>query len=1035
MYSILGCILFGDNDPAHFGTLGVAMISLFRGATLSAWYELLYINWYGCDKYSGGSYRLAPGLDPYGDDDAFLLMDDDSYAKPNTGPFMRDTGYGLFPDFICWKPTPKPVVSFFFFFSYTLISSFVILSLLVGVVTISMQATMAKIHKFNLRKLRDKKLFMKRQYHPIVYTRYLYGGKTGRDLQFDSNGLPITELLHPVIIKKHENLRGPARQNKKKILLTKIKHADMAEEVDFVFGEETPVRAVLKHLMKLSIRGRYEVDPQHMPGNLGEETEEQSIAIRMTKMIYLRFGTWCEWYVSTTLYSVLMIALIALFATLVGVETAYPDHEVIISLHYFCTATFMAECIVKLSSFKMRPKLYFLDPYNSMDFVIAVGGVLLAVTGSAYRGLALARLLRLIQVFKLANKLPRLQLVTESLIYGLRSMMWVALLFALFNYLFALLGIMLFKDNDPFYFGSILHAIGTLWNVETLNNWEHPMFVNVFGCDYYGYGELGKGARQGELSSVPATCTQPSAFGGVAVIYFCVVVAVGGLILPTLLTAVITAFTVHMGQNKQERSEHSEKLKKVVSIAPDYLTETRVSLLKELFANLDVTGDGSLKPEELLPSFTALSDDVLKNTNPSFIRKLFSMVDKSEDGNVDIAEFLAFFCRLASAMALRIGKPSNEFVEDPVVFEQQFVVLCLELARGADENGENSTATVIMQEQDMELEQQAQEINARDVAKLQRSGAVGAELMSDINTAGTSNGLGKSNFGVSHQPSSIFDIYHPEQLHKHIRWLASRLEAKSSEATAVKKELAKLKTLLGSYDHVSQDAISRGPPLPGIASTPDLHPEVSKARRVKKVHEEISKVAHSGYREQWEAKVIASQSVKGGMVSAAATAVLNGQGRLMKRMGEPLVDDVARTTNNSMDRDIHLLMTKNTTSGGGSFDHGSDVLNEQHQRSPSSSHLYDYDDGYAVGALISCNTAFLVDEWQGVFGVTAEAVAIREEELELRRQSAANPDHPVPTWVGRGGWASLAEHNRTNVNVTSLPDESRLASAMGPPTT
>ena len=80
--------------------------------------------------------------------------------------------------------------------------------------------------------------------------------------------------------------------------------------------------------------------------------------------------------------------------------------------------------------------------------------------------------------------------------------------------------------------------------------------------------------------------------------------------MPTLLTAVITAFTVHMGANKKEREEHAEKLQRIVSIAPTYLNPKRVALLEELFENLDVSGDGSLAPEELLPAFTALSDDV-----------------------------------------------------------------------------------------------------------------------------------------------------------------------------------------------------------------------------------------------------------------------------------------------------------------------------------------------------------------------------------------------------------------------------------------
>jgi hypothetical protein len=122
------------------------------------------------------------------------------------------------------------------------------------------------------------------------------------------------------------------------LLVSKIKRADVADEVDFVFGVETPVRAVLKHLMKLvllmcifnvfhhlyislflflfffsfhiyvefdvesvfviccnyiccvylkSIRGRYEVSPEHMPGNLGAEMPDENMTLRMIKAIYL----------------------------------------------------------------------------------------------------------------------------------------------------------------------------------------------------------------------------------------------------------------------------------------------------------------------------------------------------------------------------------------------------------------------------------------------------------------------------------------------------------------------------------------------------------------------------------------------------------------------------------------------------------------------------------------------------------------------------------------------------------------------------
>ena len=45
---------------------------------------------------------------------------------------------------------------------------------------------------------------------------------------------------------------------------------------------------------------------------------------------------------------------------------------------------------------------------------------------------------------------------------------------------------LLFRANDPFYFGSMGRASATLWLVETLNNWEIPLYVNVYGCDQYG---------------------------------------------------------------------------------------------------------------------------------------------------------------------------------------------------------------------------------------------------------------------------------------------------------------------------------------------------------------------------------------------------------------------------------------------------------------------------------------------------------------------------------------------------------------------
>lgn len=55
-----------------------------------------------------------------------------------------------------------------------------------------------------------------------------------------------------------------------------------------------------------------------------------------------------------------------------------------------------------------------------------------------------------------------------------------------------------------------------------------------------------------------------------------------GLVLPALLTAVITASTVFMGNNMVGRASNKKKIDGVVAQSPEYLHPLRVSLLEEV---------------------------------------------------------------------------------------------------------------------------------------------------------------------------------------------------------------------------------------------------------------------------------------------------------------------------------------------------------------------------------------------------------------------------------------------------------------------
>ncbi len=59
LFAILAVMLFGANDPHHFGTLHISFLSLWRSATGEDWTDLMYIAMYGCaakETATGGTF-------------------------------------------------------------------------------------------------------------------------------------------------------------------------------------------------------------------------------------------------------------------------------------------------------------------------------------------------------------------------------------------------------------------------------------------------------------------------------------------------------------------------------------------------------------------------------------------------------------------------------------------------------------------------------------------------------------------------------------------------------------------------------------------------------------------------------------------------------------------------------------------------------------------------------------------------------------------------------------------------------------------
>ena len=56
------------------------------------------------------------------------------------------------------------------------------------------------------------------------------------------------------------------------------------------------------------------------------------------------------------------------------------------------------------------------------------------------------------------------------------------------RYIFAIVGVTIFGQNDPFNFGTLGRAMTTLFRVATGEGWTQIMYFQLYGCEGFGTG-------------------------------------------------------------------------------------------------------------------------------------------------------------------------------------------------------------------------------------------------------------------------------------------------------------------------------------------------------------------------------------------------------------------------------------------------------------------------------------------------------------------------------------------------------------------
>ena len=138
-------------------------------------------------------------------------------------------------------------------------------------------------------------------------------------------------------------------------------------------------------------------------------------------------------------------------------------------------------------------------------------------------------------------------------------MFYVGVLLSLTFYVYAVVGVFLFRENDPVHFQNLPTSLLSLFRVVTLEDWTDVMYIQMFGSDVYAY----------DNTSGITPVSSPKPIVGAA--YFVSFVLFGTMIILNLFIGVIL-------NSMAEAQEESERNK----IDAEKQSSTQLTLAKEV---------------------------------------------------------------------------------------------------------------------------------------------------------------------------------------------------------------------------------------------------------------------------------------------------------------------------------------------------------------------------------------------------------------------------------------------------------------------
>jgi voltage-gated sodium channel len=414
------------------------------------------------------------------------------------------------PMWHCAAPRAQPLFATVFFVSYALVGSLAMLPMFISTISLSMNRSITELNE-ETKRLKQEATHQQiaRKMHKMAEVQakskrnlmmLLAGGSlTGVDIEINpEEGMSVNEVNSSRLLKS--------------VLLT------LLEGHDFPF---------VKKLDRTQFR----------------------------RLLVSTAETASEWIQGACWFRVLSTSTLVLSGTVLMLST-YPEFQeatkgTALVIQFYIMIAYSFEVGVMLLSFGTEPWRYFKQQGNVFDAVVLLGTLHILPGGSDLY--AIMRLLRLFTALTFLNeKIPALRMVVATVDSSAASIGIVGLMLLAVYFQFGMIACVVFSSNDPWHFGNLHLSMLTLFRVSLLDDWITVMYINMLGCDQYGYHNL------------RASCTSPQAWGAFAALFFMVFVVIATFVVVNLFVGVVSTSMDNEHQKIDAEMENVRKVKQVV---------------------------------------------------------------------------------------------------------------------------------------------------------------------------------------------------------------------------------------------------------------------------------------------------------------------------------------------------------------------------------------------------------------------------------------------------------------------------------------